>query len=45
MRPEGYGIKDNENSRIYLGIHWKFDATGGREVGEKVANKTIAAFM
>jgi hypothetical protein len=36
-------IADNEN--IYLGVHWKFDAAGGREVGEKVANKTIAAFM
>jgi hypothetical protein len=38
-------IQDNEDSRIYLGVHWKFDATGGKEVGEKVANKTIAAFM
>jgi hypothetical protein len=38
-------IADNEISRIYLGVRWKFDATGGREVGEKVANKTIAAFM
>lgn len=37
-------IEDNEISRIYLGVHWKFDATGGRTVGEAVANKAIAAF-
>jgi hypothetical protein len=37
-------ITDNENSRIYLGVHWIFDATGGREVGEKVARKVIEAF-
>jgi hypothetical protein len=37
-------IEDNEISRIDLGVHWKFDATGGRTVGEAVANKVIAAF-
>ncbi len=37
-------IADNEISRIYLGVHWKFDATGGKEVGEKVAIKVIEAF-
>jgi hypothetical protein len=37
-------IADNEISRIYLGVHWKFDATGGRDVGEKIACKTIEAF-
>jgi hypothetical protein len=37
-------IKDNEDSRIYLGVHWNFDATGGKEVGDKVASKVIAAF-
>jgi hypothetical protein len=37
-------IADNEVSRIYLGVHWKFDATGGRMVGEAVARKTIESF-
>jgi hypothetical protein len=37
-------IEDNEISRIYLGVHWKFDATGGRDVGEAIAKKVIAAF-
>jgi hypothetical protein len=37
-------ISDNEISRIYLGVHWKFDATGGKEVGDKVAIKVIEAF-
>jgi hypothetical protein len=37
-------IADNEASRIYLGVHWKFDATGGRLVGEAVARKTIESF-
>jgi hypothetical protein len=38
-------IADNEISRIYLGVHWKFDATGGKEVGDKVARKVCLAFM
>lgn len=38
-------IADNGDSRIYLGVHWKFDATGGKEVGDKVARKVCAAFM
>jgi hypothetical protein len=37
-------IQDNEISRIYLGVHWDFDATGGRVVGEAIAKKVIAAF-
>jgi membrane-associated phospholipid phosphatase len=37
-------IEDNEISRIYLGVHWKFDATGGRTVGEAVSSKVVAAF-
>jgi hypothetical protein len=27
---------ENARSRIYLGIHWNFDDTVGRELGEKV---------
>jgi hypothetical protein len=38
-------IDDNEISRIYLGVHWDFDATGGRTVGEKVREKVVASFM
>lgn len=29
---------ENARSRIYLGIHWKFDASEGIKQGEKVAN-------
>lgn len=35
---------DNEISRIYLGVHWLFDATGGRTVGEAIARKVVTAF-
>lgn len=37
-------IADNEISRIYLGVHWKFDATDGKEVGDAVARKVVEAF-
>jgi hypothetical protein len=37
-------IEQNNISRIYLGVHWHFDATGGETVGTAVANKTAAAF-
>jgi len=37
-------IEQNNISRIYLGVHWIFDATGGKTVGEAVAAKAIAAF-
>ena len=37
-------IEQNKLSRIYLGVHWIFDATGGETVGFAVAQKTIAAF-
>jgi membrane-associated phospholipid phosphatase len=37
-------IEQNKISRIYLGVHWIFDATGGQEVGEAIAAKAIAAF-
>jgi membrane-associated phospholipid phosphatase len=37
-------IQDNEVSRVYLGVHWRFDATGGRTVGEAIADKVVAAF-
>ncbi len=37
-------IDENEISRIYLGVHWIFDATGGAEVGQAIADKVTAAF-
>jgi len=37
-------IEQNKIGRIYLGVHWIFDATGGETVGKAIANKVIAAF-
>ncbi|AFY93406.1 vanadium-dependent haloperoxidase [Chamaesiphon minutus] len=37
-------IMDNNQSRIYLGVHWQFDATGGEEVGKAIAIKVAEAF-
>ncbi|MER9689665.1 MULTISPECIES: hypothetical protein [unclassified Mesorhizobium] len=30
-------IDDNNRSRVLLGVHWQFDAEGGKEAGQKVA--------
>ena len=38
------GIAQNNISRIYLGVHWDFDATGGETVGKAVAKKVVQAF-
>ncbi len=37
-------IEQNSISRIFLGVHWEFDATGGELVGRAVAEKTGTAF-
>lgn len=37
-------IEQNKISRIYLGVHWIFDATGGEAVGKQVAEKAVLAF-
>jgi membrane-associated phospholipid phosphatase len=37
-------IDDNKISRIYLGVHWSFDATGGETVGNAIAEKVFNAF-
>jgi membrane-associated phospholipid phosphatase len=37
-------IEQNKISRVYLGVHWEFDATGGDIVGQAVAKKTSALF-
>ena len=38
-------IEENKISRIYLGVHWIFDATGGETVGKAVASKVIEGFQ
>jgi hypothetical protein len=37
-------IEQNNLSRVYLGVHWKFDSTGGELVGKQVADRVSAAF-
>ena len=37
-------MKQNEESRIFLGVHWRFDAEGGATVGKAIAAKVAAAF-
>lgn len=37
-------IEQNNISRIYLGVHWSFDASGGETVGKAVAAKAVPAF-
>jgi hypothetical protein len=37
-------IKQNNDSRIYLGVHWRFDVTDGEKLGKSIADKAVAAF-
>jgi hypothetical protein len=37
-------IHENNISRIYLGVHWDFDATGGEKVGVAIADKVSIFF-
>lgn len=37
-------IKQNKESRIFLGVHWRFDADGGGKVGEAIAKIVFNAF-
>jgi hypothetical protein len=37
-------IEDNNISRIYLGVHWQFDADGGEKVGKAIAKKIISLY-
>jgi hypothetical protein len=37
-------IEQNKLSRIYLGVHWIFDATGGETVGKAISTKVVTAF-
>lgn len=38
-------MQENAQSRIYLGIHWQFDATCGIDLGEQVAAKVAGAVL
>lgn len=38
-------IQDNLESRVWLGVHWRFDGNGGRQAGEKVAEKVFQGFF
>ena len=35
-------ITDNLESRVWLGVHWRFDGDGGKAAGEKVAQQVFA---
>ncbi|TIQ61993.1 MAG: hypothetical protein E5X41_30560 [Mesorhizobium sp.] len=35
-------IEDNNESRVWLGVHWQFDATKGDESGKKIAQTVLA---
>jgi hypothetical protein len=37
-------IDENDQSRIYLGVHWQFDAKGGNQVGTAIADKVFLKF-
>jgi hypothetical protein len=36
-------IDDNIASRVWLGVHWRFDGEGGRQLGETVATQVFGA--
>jgi transcriptional regulator of acetoin/glycerol metabolism len=35
---------ENDQSRIYLGVHWQFDAIGGNQVGTAIADQVFDKF-
>jgi hypothetical protein len=37
-------IKENQESRAFLGVHWLFDSTQGGVLGSEVAKRIVAAF-
>lgn len=37
-------IEENKISRIYLGVHWSFDATSGETVGKAIAQKAAGIY-
>jgi hypothetical protein len=32
-------IKENFESRIWQGVHWRFDGERGKDIGKEIANK------
>jgi hypothetical protein len=36
--------KQNQDSRVFLGVHWRFDQTGGSKLGAQVAKRVASAF-
>ncbi|RVO65711.1 vanadium-dependent haloperoxidase [Sinorhizobium meliloti] len=34
-------IRDNDRSRVFLGVHWMFDATAGSKAGEDIAMRVV----
>lgn len=37
-------IEQNGESRVFLGVHWRDDAVGGKKVGDQVAKAAISKF-
>jgi hypothetical protein len=37
-------IEGNVLSRVYLGVHWRFDCLKGEQIGAKLAEKVTASF-
>jgi len=37
-------IQDNLDSRVWLGVHWRFDGTEGVRLGSEIATRIQTAF-
>ena len=37
-------IKENQDSRLYLGVHWRFDSTRGGEIGRTLGTRLAESF-
>ncbi len=37
-------VKDNISSRVFLGVHWRFDGTKGDQIGKEIADGIKASF-
>jgi hypothetical protein len=37
-------MKENDRSRIYLGVHWEFDCSQGSVLGKEIAGKVVNSF-